>query len=189
MTRLQFLNELNHLLGKIPEKERIDILYDYESHIQSAIENGKTEEEAVSDLGTPQSIANDILAMGTKEESDIFTEKPSTGASIDMGRAIFVFAGLLLFNLVFVVGPVAGIAGTLIGFYAASFACLITPIGLVINLFTHEAPMFLAFCFVLATTSFGYLFFLLTHFLAKWFLKILIRYWKFNVNLMKGGHE
>jgi uncharacterized membrane protein len=61
MTRQQFLTELNRLLQKLPEADRNDILFDYESHIQAAVDNGKTEEEAISDLGSPQSIANEIL--------------------------------------------------------------------------------------------------------------------------------
>lgn len=189
MTKSQFLRELNRLLAIVPELERKDILYDYESHIQFAMESGKTEEEAVFDLGSPQAIANDLLGSMSKV-SEMNVHKPSTirESNSNMGRGIFVFTGLLLFNLIFIVGPVAGIAGTFIGFYAASFACLISPIGFIIDLFTRETPLFLAFPFVLAACSFGYLFFLLTHFLAKRFINIMHRYWEFNMKLVKGGY-
>jgi uncharacterized membrane protein len=188
MTKLQFLHELNRLLAQLPETERNDILYDYELHIQSAMENGKTEEEAVLDLGSPQAIASDVLGAMSKESEGPVKELVERKPDSNMGRGIFVFSMILLFNLIFIVGPVAGIAGALIGFYVSAFALLISPIAFIIDIFTQEIPLTLAFFIVLATCSFGYLFFLLTHFLGKGFVNIMHRYWKFNVKLVKGGN-
>lgn len=188
MTKSQFLHELNRLLAKLPETERNDILYDYESHIQSAMQNGKTEEEAVLDLGSPLAIASDLLGTMPKEVKGPEKEKVAGNPKTNLGRGIFVFFMILLFNLIFIVGPVVGIAGALIGFYVSAFALLISPIAFIIDIFTQEIPLTLAFFYVLATCSFGYLFFLLTHFLGKGFVKLMYRYWRFNVKLVKGGN-
>jgi uncharacterized membrane protein len=180
MNKQQFLNELNRLLIQISEGERKDILSDYEAHIDSAIENGKTEEEAVADLGSPKTIADELGVF-------VHTDKLRKTTK-NVGPNIFAFLGMLLFNLIFILGPVIGIAGAFIGLYAAAIACLITPVGFIINLFTHDTPILLAFFFILATFSFGYLFLLLTNFLAKWFLKLIQWYWKLNARIVKGGY-
>lgn len=188
MTKQQFLNELNRLLAPLPEAERVDILSDYESHIDAAIENGKTEEEAVMDLGSPRTIAYELGAFQPVEKTtftDFISQKnPSTP---NVGPNIFAFLGMLLFNLLFIIGPVVGIAGTFVGLYAAAIACLVTPLGFIMNLFTHDTPILLMFFFVLAAFSFGYLLFLFTHFLAKGYIRLLHWYWKLNVRIVKGG--
>ncbi len=182
MTKQQFLNELNRLLAPLPAAERADILSDYDSHIDSAIENGKTEEEAVADLGSPKTIALELGAFQPEQKTtDLKKER-------HVGPNIFAFIGMLLFNLIFIIGPVAGIAGAFIGLYASAIACLLTPLAFIMNLFTHDTPILLAFFFILATFSFGYLLLLLTHFLAKGFYRILKWYWMLNVKIVRGGY-
>lgn len=46
----QFLRELNHELGLLKKEERKKYLNNYEEIILDKMENGITEEEAVSDL-------------------------------------------------------------------------------------------------------------------------------------------
>ncbi|ETI69588.1 HAAS signaling domain-containing protein [Neobacillus vireti] len=184
MTKQQFLNELNRLLVQVPEGERKDILSDYEAHIDSAIENGKTEEEAVADLGSPKTIADELDVFVATDKLSGSKKETTT----NVGPNIFAFLGMLLFNLIFIIGPVVGVTGAFIGLYAAAFACLITPVAFIINLFTHDTPILLAFFLILATFSFGYLFLLVTNFLAKWFLKLIHWYWKLNVKIVKGSY-
>ncbi|MDQ0200760.1 DUF1700 domain-containing protein [Neobacillus ginsengisoli] len=189
MTKQQFLDELNRLLAPLPDAEREDILSDYESHIDSAVENGKTEEEAVADLGSPRTIAHELGAFQPIEKttfSDWISQKENDKRNV--GPNIFAFIGMLLFNLIFIIGPVVGIAGTFVGLYAAAIGCLITPLGFILNLFTHDTPILLMFFFVLAAFSFGYLLLLLTHFLAKGYIRLLHWYWKLNVKIVRGGY-
>lgn len=188
MTKEQFLHELNRLLQKLPEAERNDILYDYQTHIQAAVDNGKTEEEAILDLGSPQTIANEVFAMTPSIQDTIKHTKSPTVSNSGIGRGLFVSLGLILFNVIFVLGPVIGIAGVFIGLYAVSFACLVSPIGFIINLFTRETPLLLAFFVVLAVCSFGYLFFLITNYMAKYFIKWMKHYLIFNLKIIKGGY-
>ena len=42
MTKQAFLRELDRLLARVPASERREMLYDYEEHIRSAVENGST---------------------------------------------------------------------------------------------------------------------------------------------------
>lgn len=57
----QFLRELNHELGLLKKEERKKYLNNYEEIILDKMENGITEEEAVTDLGEVKQIAMDIL--------------------------------------------------------------------------------------------------------------------------------
>jgi uncharacterized membrane protein len=185
MLKRQFLKELNQLLLGIEKHERQDILNDYALHIDSAIENGKTEEQAVSDLGSPVSIAQELGVFVTPEKTQSPVKTPPAAKA---SFHLFAFLGMLLFNLIFIVGPVAGIAGAFVGLYAASLACLLTPLGFVINLFTHDSPIPLAFFFVLAALSFGYLLLVFTNFIGKGFFRVLRWYWNLNVKIVVGGY-
>lgn len=188
MTKQQFLNELNRLLAPLPAAERADILSDYESHIDSAIENGKTEEEAVADLGSPKTIAFELGAFQPEQKTTISDFILQKEHNVNVSPNIFAFIGMLLFNLIFIIGPVVGIAGSFIGLYAAAIGCLLTPLGFIMNLFTQDTPILLAFFFMLAAFSFGYLLLLLANFLAKGFYRFLKWYWKLNVKIVRGGY-
>ncbi len=53
MTKDKFLQQLNVSLKRLSEKERADILKDYEEHFTFGLEEGKTEEEITASLGSP----------------------------------------------------------------------------------------------------------------------------------------
>lgn len=57
----QFLKELNHELVLLKKAERKKYIDDYEEVILDKMENGITEEEAVSNLGDVKQLAKDIL--------------------------------------------------------------------------------------------------------------------------------
>ncbi|MDP5277097.1 DUF4097 family beta strand repeat-containing protein [Chengkuizengella axinellae] len=70
MNRNEFMNQLKLLLKDVHEIDRREILYDFSEHFDIGLENGKSEEELVRELGDPQVIAKDLLAdyRATKEE-------------------------------------------------------------------------------------------------------------------------
>lgn len=53
MSKSKFLQQLNESLKPLSVKERADILQDYEEHFSIGLEEGKTEEEIVTSLGSP----------------------------------------------------------------------------------------------------------------------------------------
>lgn len=62
MSKGKFLQQLNESLKPLSSKERADILQDYEEHFSIGLEEGKTEEEIVTSLGSPNQIAKELLA-------------------------------------------------------------------------------------------------------------------------------
>ncbi len=61
MNKQQFFNELNSLLKSLPSKERKKTNTYYNEIINDYIEDGLSEEQAISRLGDVQEIANDIM--------------------------------------------------------------------------------------------------------------------------------
>jgi len=61
MTKYQFLNELDQLLSGLDANERQEILEDYEEHFAFAKRSEKTDAEVIALVGTPQTIAAEIL--------------------------------------------------------------------------------------------------------------------------------
>jgi uncharacterized membrane protein len=130
MKKVEFFKEMERLLQDIPENERQDMLYDYEEHFQIALEKGKSEEEIVTDLGTPKTIAKEL-----KANYHIHQAKTNTSAT-NITRAVIASVSLGFFNLVFVLGPLFGLLGILISLYAVVFTLIITPFALLVMLFT-----------------------------------------------------
>lgn len=61
MTKEEFLKKLEQQLNLINDEERIDILSEYEQHIEMKITNGLSEEEAIEDFGDMDELVKEIL--------------------------------------------------------------------------------------------------------------------------------
>ncbi len=61
MNKQGFIAELSHKLQALPQQDLQDSLDYYSEMIDDRIESGMSEEEAVADLGSPETVANDIL--------------------------------------------------------------------------------------------------------------------------------
>lgn len=61
MSKDKFLTELEQKLHVLNEQERKDVLEEYAQHIDLKIENGQSEEDAVSDFGSPEALAAELL--------------------------------------------------------------------------------------------------------------------------------
>ena len=61
MNKTEFLQCLEHRLKILNEKEREDILSEYEQHIQMRMQGGLTEEEAIKDFGDLEELLTEIL--------------------------------------------------------------------------------------------------------------------------------
>lgn len=61
MSKEKFLRELEKKLAILSEEERKDIINEHRDIIEEKMKHGKTEEEAVSELGSVESLAKEIL--------------------------------------------------------------------------------------------------------------------------------
>lgn len=199
MDKNSFLKRLDERLRFLAEAERKDIIYDYEEHINAAIENGENETEVIEKLGSPELIARQFNATQSIKNAE---QNKTTG---NMLRAVFATMGLGIFNL-FLIGPFFGLLGCLIGFYGAAFG--ITLGGLVsaaigmygllggnVEQFIHlgNAVSYNVDVFSMGIvglgiflTSIGGLIAVFSIWATRWFYKVTIAYLKLNLNVIKG---
>lgn len=71
MTEQQFLNELEMALTRLPSDERNDILQDIKEYFTSGREDGKSDGEIASSLGSPKEIAEELLTNYVPEKAEI----------------------------------------------------------------------------------------------------------------------
>ncbi|MBP1992668.1 HAAS signaling domain-containing protein [Paenibacillus eucommiae] len=104
-------------------------------------------------------------------------------------KAIISSIALGFFNLIFVLGPFAGLCGVIIALYAVSAALLITPVLAVIGSITSNSmdDMLLLGAAMLALFGVGLLFSLFTVWFSKLFIKLTGKYIRFNIKIIKGA--
>lgn len=78
MNKIEFLNSIGDCLESLEKKERDKFVAYYEEMIEDYKEHGYREEEAINKIGSPQSIAEGILA----EQDTIVIKASSTGSRI-----------------------------------------------------------------------------------------------------------
>ncbi len=125
MTREAFVTELARSLGRMPEADRKEILYDYEEHFRMGIADGKNEEEIARALGNPR-------VLGKSFAIDAMLEAPASGTGVTAGsvmRAVFASMSLTIFNVIFVLGPFLGLVGVMIGLWAAAVSLPLAGLG------------------------------------------------------------
>jgi len=103
-------------LKGIPKADLDDILYDYEEHIDSALETGKSEEEITRELGSPKKIAKQHKAEFYFNQAD---EKKTTGSAF---KAIIAGIGLSVFNIIFVLPLILSLYAALIAVFLSFIA-------------------------------------------------------------------
>lgn len=184
MNKEQFLKQLEAFLKRLSLEERQDILQDYEEYYAMGIEKGKSEQEISVSLGHPKQIAKELLAS---YHLDMVEQTTSSGNIL---RAVWAVIGLGFFNILIVLGPFCALAGVVISGWLASVAFILSPLGVLINLFLGQfrmSDMFfsLGLCGIGIFIAMGML--VATKSLTKGF----IRYLKFNITFVKGGvkHE
>ncbi|MGD6877732.1 DUF1700 domain-containing protein [Bacillus infantis] len=180
----EFLARLEKLLGKVPEYDRREMLYDYEEHFEIGLANGRTEREIMEELGDPHVIARDLLA----DYRIVKAEK--TQSVTNICQAATAAVSLSFFNLVFILGPLIGLAGVYISLCAVALVLTLSPFALLgSSFFTGFEDMTLNFFASLALFSLGLLLSIGMIYVGKFFYRVLLGYIKFNVRLVKGKGE
>jgi uncharacterized membrane protein len=182
MVKNEFLDKLEYLLSRVPEQDRKEMLYDYQEHFEIGLANGRSQAELIAELGDPHLIARDLLAdyrIGRAEKD----KTPS-----NMGRAIVATISLSFFNLVFILGPVAGLFGAYIALCAVSFSLTILPLAILGSYFFGYSYVSFLVNFFVSLTSFslGVLMSIGMIHVGKFFYNVVLRYIKFNVKVIKG---
>ncbi len=189
MNKKQFLDQLTVNLRGIPKEDRLDIISDFEEHFKIGMEKGRSEDELSESLGNPKILAKQLKANVLVDQAE------KTASATNITRAVFGTLGLGFFNLIFVLGPFAGITAVLFSLFATAVA--IAASGITILVATIFGPLFPEFVGIIVNpavgifgsiglTCFGILFFIGDIFLGKVLYRLFIKYIKFNIRVIKG---
>ena len=129
MNKDTFLSELKRSLGRMPESEKKDVLYDYEEHFRMGTAEGKSQEQVAASLGNPRLI-------GKSYAIDSLLEDPKDGGPVPASsvvRAVFASISLTFFNLIFILGPFMGLVGVMIGLWATAISLPISGVAVVLS--------------------------------------------------------
>ena len=121
MNKEDFLKKLESKLKVLDEKEIKDIIEEYSNHIDNAIKDGKTEEEAIKDFGNINDLAKEILSAykirkdyngvvsdiedginGFVNKGSDFVKKTLDSAGSEKNIVTFIFEILIIFILIWI---------------------------------------------------------------------------------------
>jgi uncharacterized membrane protein len=129
MNKEKFLTELKRSLGRMPEAEKGEVLYDYEEHFRMGAAEGKSEEQIAEALGNPR-------AIGKSYAIDALLEEPKGGGGVtatSVLRAIFASISLTFFNIIVVFGPFFGLVGVMIGLWATAASLALSGVAVLVS--------------------------------------------------------
>ena len=181
MNKVDFLRRLDRALEVLDKEERVELLGFYEErfHTSTVYEN-KTEEEIIAELGSPESIARNILAEYGVSKQFVKT-KEQRYQGIDTGNLVI----LILFDVLIAIWLIP----TLFSVSFALFGSLLSYVSaFTLILGTHTVNDMYFFWFLSGVYFLFFLFALVVFDLALWVLKkVLI--WHLNVFKAKSREK
>ena len=81
MTKQEFLDELKRSISVLQDEEQVDIISEYEQHIDMKMKSGLTEEEAIADFGGIQKLTVEILEAYHVKTDFVTNQHHQTDAS------------------------------------------------------------------------------------------------------------
>jgi uncharacterized membrane protein len=134
MNKAEFLKAMAQHLSRLPEKDRKEVLYDYEEHFQNGLADGKAETEIIRALGDPQMIAKQYIANETIRKAE------THNSFMNIANAVLATIGLGFFNLIVVLGPFLAVLAILATFYFC--AVLMVAVSITTGLAALFHPVF-----------------------------------------------
>ena len=189
MNRNEFINVLRKQLEKLPKSEVDEIIFDYEEHFNIGLQDDREESEIASSLGDPYMIAKELqanykitLAQTDETVNNVF-------------QAVIATLGLGFLNLVFVLGPFIGITAAIFSLFISGFAILVSGILIIVGgFFVNQYPDYISLptdiwinVFLgIGMMSLGITFILVIKYIAQVFMKLIMKYLNFNINVIKN---
>jgi uncharacterized membrane protein len=189
MNKEQFLSQLRRSLSGIPEEEKKEILYDYEEHFSSGLENGQEEEEIARSLGNPR-----VLGKSYRIESLLDKERGGHRTANIM-RAVFASLSLGFFNAIITIPLFAGLFAGLAGLWAGAVSLAVSGVAVIVGVILQ--PLFPAFISLgglsipflifsgLGISALGLLSVIGMWKLSQLFFRMTARYVQFNLRIIK----
>ncbi|HPD74470.1 MAG TPA: DUF1700 domain-containing protein [Methanoregulaceae archaeon] len=190
MNEQEFIRILrSRLESTLPEEELTDIVADYAEHFRIGKADGRSEEDLLRSLGSPEDLAREIRATHlVKKAEDVKSCK-------NLLHAVVATLGLGLFNLVFVVFPFILLVVILFVIALVGVVCAIFgPVAFVLALLqvtgitavaVWQSPFSVVFLSI-GITTLGLLLVIGDFYLARFFYRIALRYLRWNISIITG---
>ena len=181
MNKEEFMKQLTEHLHGLPSNERAEILTDYEEYFEIGLHDGKTEQEIALGLGSPKIIAKELVLNTSiaKVEHNL--------SMTNVLRIIGLTIGLSFLNFLLIVGPMIAIASILFAGWLASITMIAAPIIQLAEIMFDHNSFYLFEIFVsISACGLGLLLFIGMYHLSKFSMRLIIRYCKWNISIVKG---
>lgn len=184
MNKKQFLSKLDSSLKmkRIPSSERQDILQDFNEHFTIGIEEGRTEEQIATLLGSPKQIAKEMAASYHLEKVE------GTATIGNITRAVWAIIELGFFNLVIVLVPFIALAAVIVAGWIVGIAFVASPLIILASSVIYPDSFELFNLFIsMVTCGLGFFIVIGMYFATRKLIQVFVRYLRFNVKFVKGG--
>jgi uncharacterized membrane protein len=179
MSKADFFIQLQERLRGLPYEEQLNILRVYEDLFRQAEAGGKSEKEIIESLGfTPVPMP----AQASYERPPVY-RKPSSGL-----RATIAAVSLVMFNLIFILGPFIAIAATLFSLSLTAVLFTFSSVWVIIGTGIPDTMniLLLEIFTTLTLTGLGVLLGIGMWKLNYWFIALVKRYLALNLRLVRG---
>ncbi|MBC1422683.1 HAAS signaling domain-containing protein [Listeria seeligeri] len=194
MNKQDFLNELNQRLELLDPRERRELLSDYQEHFRNGLAEGKSEEQIVFDLGTPEEIATDILSERDIKEEPVendyyYVPRKNYNSDRSKGKQILIGVGLFFLDVCLIIPILISLWALSISLWVTVGACLVSPVLLGVGLiFGMGYEMYQLFVSI-GLVGFGLMLLLVASLLFQFVKKATIRIIQWHKYAVKGGGE
>lgn len=133
MNKQEFLDSLRKSLSVFPEDETNDYIEYYSEMIDDRIEEGRSEEEAVADIGTAEDIASRIISQSSFPKLIKAKLTPKRKLKtweivlIALGSPVWASALITLFAVLIAI--LASAFAAIVSLYASAFAMILSVLG------------------------------------------------------------
>lgn len=173
------MSQLQKLLAPLSAVERRELLSEYENHFVFGLQNGRTEEEIVRELGDPAELAKEALG-----DHYIYTYNASVGA--ESSRTIFSIILLFFVNLIMLPLGISFWA-VVLSLGLTGVAGILSPLSLPVEIiFNHSFSLSKLFLSI-SMMGFGILLMIGTYYVSIGLWKITRSYFQWNLATVKGS--
>lgn len=184
MMKNEFLQKVRQTTSRLSKEEQEDIIRDLEEHFYFGKAEGKSEEEIVAGLGSPEKMGRALVATYRMEQVQ---EKQSIG---NVFQAVWAVIGLSLFNVIIVLGPFLALIGVILAGWLTGASFIVSPVLYCISALLFP-PGFAAYEFFIAITLAGAGIFLCIgmYYVTIYVTRAFMQYVHWNYRLMKGENK
>lgn len=183
MDKITFLNELEQELAPLSKKTRDNQMYDYERYFFEQESNGKNEYQIMGELDSPKQIGKKIVANHAIKNAET---EPSMKA---IGKAIFASLGLGLVSLLIILLPMIFVGLIVLTFMLMAFGFMSAPLFLIVHSIVNQnmSVAMSNYLFAFSFSGLGIMILVIILKLVQYIYKLIIKYLRWNIGLIKGG--